>query len=67
MRGQTASRCALLAMSPPSTCTLPACTARAPAISDSRLDLPTPSGPINPTMQPAGTSSVTPASACVWP
>jgi hypothetical protein len=33
---------------------LPCCTARAPAISASRLDLPTPSGPISPTMRPAG-------------
>ncbi len=41
-------------MSPPSTSTWPSCIARAPASSDSRLDLPTPSGPIRPTMRPAG-------------
>ena len=35
------------------------CRARAPAMSESRLDLPTPSGPIRPTMRPAGRSSVT--------
>ncbi len=36
------------AMSPPSTCTLPCWILRAPAMSASRLDLPTPSGPIKP-------------------
>ena len=36
-----------------------------PATNDSMLDLPTPSGPISPTMQPAGRSSVTPSSASV--
>ncbi len=43
-------------MSPSSTLSEPVCNTRAPAISDSRLDLPTPSGPISPTMQPAGMS-----------
>ena len=43
MRGQTASRWRALAMSPPRTVTVPSCTAREPAASASRLDLPTPS------------------------
>ena len=37
---------------------------RAPATSAIRLDLPTPSGPISPTMQPAGMSRVIASSAC---
>ncbi len=47
--------------------TWPCWMMRAPAISASRLDLPTPSGPIRPTMRPAGMSSVMPARACVSP
>jgi len=54
-------------MSPPSTSTCPVWITRAPAISESRLDLPTPSGPISPTMQPAGISRVTASSATVLP
>ena len=45
----------------------PAWIRRAPAISASRLDLPTPSGPISPTMHPAGRSRVIASSACVLP
>ncbi|KAF4277822.1 hypothetical protein CNMCM8686_000833 [Aspergillus fumigatus] len=67
MRGQTSSRWRLPAMSPPSTSTVPSCTARDPAISASRLDLPTPSGPIRPIMRPAAMSSVMPSSASVLP
>ena len=55
------SRWLRLPMSPPSTSTRPSCTARAPEISDSRLDLPTPSGPIRPTIAPAGMSRSIPA------
>ena len=36
---------------------------RAPAMMLSSVDLPTPSGPISPTMQPAGSATVTPSSA----
>ncbi len=55
------------AMSPPSTSTVPVWIRRAPAISASRLDLPTPSGPISPTMHCGGTSRSTASSACVVP
>ena len=41
-------------MSPSRTKTLPVCTCRAPATMLSSVDFPTPSGPMNPTMQPAG-------------
>jgi len=40
---------------------------RTPAINESRLDLPTPSGPISPTMQPAGISRLTESRAIVLP
>src|SRR3990167_92646 len=63
MRGHTRLLWRLLAMSPPSTSTVPCCTARAPATSASRLDLPTPSGPIRPTMRPEATSRSMPSSA----
>ncbi|EXI70433.1 MAG: hypothetical protein AW07_04109 [Candidatus Accumulibacter sp. SK-11] len=67
MRGQMLSRWRLLAMSPASTCKVPCCSLRAPEISASRLDLPTPSGPMMPTMQLAGIASVMPSSATVLP
>lgn len=41
--------------------------ARSPEMIESRLDLPTPSGAINPTMQPAGTAMLTAFKASVSP
>ena len=67
MRGQTSRRCFGSRISPPSTITLPCSMTRAPEMSDSRLDFPTPSGPISPTIQRAGISSVILFSATVFP
>ena len=52
---------------PTSARTSPVWIFRTPAISPSRVDLPTPSGPISPAMQPAGMASVTLSSATVLP
>ena len=57
------TRCAASAMSPPRTKARPDCSCRAPAMMLSSVDLPTPSGPIRPTMQPAGSETVTSSSA----
>ena len=65
MRGQASRRGAASAMSPPSTVTLPCCICLEPATSASSVDLPTPSGPITPTMRPLGMSSERPSSASV--
>lgn len=67
MRRHTRSRWRRERMSPPSASTAPVCSARAPAASASRLDLPTPSGPISPIVRPAGISSVIRSSATVLP
>ena len=55
----TLRRCWALRMSPPNTSISPSWILRAPAIKPNHVDLPTPSGPIKPTMQPAGISTVT--------
>ena len=67
MRGQTAARCADCAISPPSTLTFPDWICRAPAMMASSDDLPTPSGPISPTVHPAGRASMTASSAATLP
>src|SRR5215468_12413545 len=67
MRGQTALRCRALAISPPSACTWPDWIFFAPAMSPIRVDLPTPSGPISPTMHPDGISIDTASSARARP
>ena len=54
-------------MLPSSTITLPAWILRTPEIKASKVDLPTPSGPINPTMHWAGMERVTSLSANVLP
>src|SRR5262249_41386697 len=51
---------------PPSTLTQPAWIVRAPEINASRLDLPTPSGPMKPSMQAAGRARSTASTATVW-
>ncbi len=67
MRFEAAVRKAGSAMSPPSTSTVPVWILRTPAIMLSRVDLPTPSGPIMPIMRLGGMSSVTPSSATALP
>ena len=52
-------------MSPPSAKTSPSWILRTPAMSASSVDLPTPSGPMSPTMQSGGIASVTSSSATV--
>ena len=47
--------------------TLPVCILRTPEMRASKVDLPTPSGPITPTMHWAGMSSVRSLSANVFP
>ena len=54
-------------MLPLSAKTLPDCTCREPAMRLSNVDFPTPSGPINPTIQPAGNATVTASSATARP
>ena len=67
MRGPVTRRWVALAMFAPSTWTCPDWIRLAPAISASRLDLPTPSGPIRPTMRRAGMSSVSASRAVRLP
>src|SRR4051794_34792235 len=54
-------------MSPPRTWTFPVWIAFAPAMIPIRVDLPTPSGPISPTMHPDGISAVKASSAQAFP
>ena len=54
-------------MSPPSTSTVPSWILRTPATRPSSVDLPTPSGPMKPTIEPPGTSRSTRSSATVAP
>src|SRR6187455_811162 len=54
--GHTARRWRTSPMSPPSTVIEPSCSCFDPAISASKVDLPTPSGPTIPTMRPGGMS-----------
>ena len=56
--GRRRSRCRA-AMSPPSTRTVPDCIFLPRRCSPIKVDLPTPSGPIRPTMHPDGISAVT--------
>lgn len=67
MRGQMRAWCPARALSPPSTSSRPFCNFRAPAISASRLDLPTPSGSISPATPPAWRSTLTASSAVTRP
>ena len=54
-------------MSPSRTVTVPCCIFFEPAISAISVDLPTPSGPMMPTMMPLGMSSEMPSSATTLP
>src|SRR5262245_24094029 len=54
-------------MSPPSTVADPCCSFLEPAMIPSNVDLPTPSGPITPTMSPGGMSSDSESSATTLP
>ncbi len=67
MSGQTALRCRRSAMSPPSTRTFPDWIFFAPAMIPMRVDLPTPSGPIRPTIHPDGISAAIESSARAFP
>ena len=49
---------AVSVMSPPSTCMRPDCVFLTPEIRPSKVDLPTPSGPISPARQPSGIETV---------
>ena len=67
MRGSSDSRSALCATLCPSTRTSPLWGVRTPAISESRVDLPTPSGPIKPTVALRPMAIDTPRKACTLP
>ena len=67
MRPEAELRKRASAMSPPSTSTWPAWILRTPASMLSNVDLPTPSGPINPIILPPGMSRLTSSSATAFP
>jgi len=67
MREQTFWRWARERMSPDKTRTLPACIFFWPAMMLRSVDLPTPSGPMNPTWDPEGIRRPISESACFLP
>ena len=66
-RGRMSARPRPVAGSNPSTSMRPSRSRRAPATSESSVDLPTPSGPMSPAITPAGMSRVTASNAATLP